>query len=321
MNSMEKISIEIEDKDMLLILCGENDKLFNIIKKYFNNSLYITGNKIEGKDLKDSEKKLLKSLIYELCDYISRNNYLDKNIIKTLYVSLLDGNDGDIKSFKNVTINLPRNKTVLPKNMSQSNYLDNLNSSDVVFGIGPAGTGKTYLAIAYALRELLEGKVSRIVLTRPVVESGESLGFLPGDLTQKIGPYLIPLYDAMRSLLSPEALLKLEENDNVEVAPLAYMRGRSIDNSIIILDEAQNTTKGQMKMFLTRLGYGSKAIVVGDITQIDIPKAHDSGLIHAERMLQRVKGIGFTYFKNSDVVRNPLVKRIIKAYDKGHDEK
>lgn len=321
MKSMDEISIEIEDKDILLYLCGDNDNLFNQIKKYFKNSVYLKGNKVVGKDLNKEERTLLKSLIYELCDYISKNSCLDENIIKTLYNSLLDEKKEVVDSFLNNAIKLPRNKTVLPKNMSQSFYLDNLNRSDVVFGIGPAGTGKTYLAIAYALKELLEGRVTRIVLTRPVVESGENLGFLPGDLTQKIGPYLIPLYDAMRSLLSPEALLKLEENDNVEVAPLAYMRGRSIDNSIIILDEAQNTTKGQMKMFLTRLGYGSKAIVVGDITQIDIQKAHDSGLIHAERMLQRVKGIGFSYFKSGDVVRNPLVKRIIKAYDKGQNEK
>lgn len=316
---MNEISIEIEDRDILITLCGDNDSLFDLIKNIFNNSVYIKGNTIIGKNLNKDDQKLLKVLVYELCDYISRNDILNENIIKTIYQSIKDKTD--VSSFQKMALKLPKGKSVLPKNMAQTEYLQKLSRSDVVFGIGPAGTGKTFLAVAYALKELLEGKVSRIVLTRPVVESGENLGFLPGDLTQKIGPYLIPLYDAMRSLLSPEALLKLEENDNIEVAPLAYMRGRSIDNSIIILDEAQNTTKGQMKMFLTRLGFASKAIVVGDITQIDIPKSHDSGLIHAERKLQKVDGIDFSYFKSTDVVRNPLVKRIIKAYDKGQNEK
>lgn len=316
---MNEVSIVIEDKDILLSLCGDNDSYLKHIKKLFKNSIFVKGNLIVAKNLNEDESDLFKKLIFELTDYISRNGEIDFQIIETLYHSIRDNKLN--KNFKDSSIYLQRGKVVKPKTLNQGLYIDSLKGNDVIFAIGPAGTGKTYLAMAYALMELLKGNVSRILLTRPVVESGENLGFLPGDLTQKIAPYLIPLYDAMRSLLTPEAVVKLEENDQIEVAPLAYMRGRSLDNSIIILDEAQNTTKGQMKMFLTRLGYNSKAIIAGDITQIDIPKAHDSGLIHAERRLRKVDGVDFNYFDGSDVVRNPLVKRIIKAYDKEYNEK
>ena len=186
---------------------------------------------------------------------------------------------------------------------------------DLVFGIGPAGTGKTYLAVAYALQEILSKKKKKLILTRPVVEAGESLGFLPGDFAQKIAPYLRPLYDAMDSLISVDAISRLEENRIIEIVPLAYMRGRSLNNSYIILDEAQNTTKEQMKMFLTRLGEGSRAIITGDITQIDLPSRTVSGLIHASRILKPLQAISFVYFSAQDVIRNPLVKKIVQAYE------
>ena len=187
---------------------------------------------------------------------------------------------------------------------------------NIVFAVGPAGTGKTYLAIAHALKEILEKKKRKLVLTRPVVEAGESLGFLPGDLNQKISPYLRPLYDAIDSLIPFNVIRKLEENRIIEIAPLAYMRGRSLKDSYIVLDEAQNTTKEQMKMFLTRLGEGSKAIITGDITQIDIPSRKKSGLIHSLDVLKDVKEIQFSYFSSQDIVRSSIVKEIVNAYEK-----
>ena len=186
---------------------------------------------------------------------------------------------------------------------------------DISFGIGPAGTGKTYLAVAQALSLVLSKKMRKLVLTRPVVEAGESLGFLPGDLAQKINPYLRPLYDAMESLVPYDVIHRMEENRTIEIAPLAYMRGRSLNDCIVILDEAQNTTKEQMKMFLTRIGEGGRAIITGDITQIDLPRRVDSGLLHAVSILSAVEGLYFAYLHTADVVRNPLVKKIIQAYE------
>jgi phosphate starvation-inducible PhoH-like protein len=198
---------------------------------------------------------------------------------------------------------------------NQSVYLDNIASHDITFGIGPAGTGKTYLAVAMAVDALERSSVQRIVLTRPAVEAGEKLGFLPGDLTQKVDPYLRPLYDALYDLMGFERVTKAFERNALEIAPLAFMRGRTLNNAFVILDEAQNTTPEQMKMFLTRIGFGSKCVVTGDISQIDLPKGHLSGLVEAERILKRVKGIAHTRFTSADVVRHPLVARIVDAYD------
>lgn len=198
---------------------------------------------------------------------------------------------------------------------NQSVYLDNIANHDITFGIGPAGTGKTYLAVASAVDALERSSVQRIVLTRPAVEAGERLGFLPGDLTQKVDPYLRPLYDALYDLMGFDRVTKAFERNTLEIAPLAFMRGRTLNNAFVILDEAQNTTPEQMKMFLTRIGFGSKAVVTGDVSQIDLPKAQLSGLIDAERVLKRVKGIAITHFNSGDVVRHPLVARIVDAYD------
>jgi len=198
---------------------------------------------------------------------------------------------------------------------NQSVYLDNIAGHDITFGIGPAGTGKTYLAVACAVDALERNAVQRIVLTRPAVEAGEKLGFLPGDLTQKVDPYLRPLYDALYDLMGFDKVAKAFERNALEIAPLAFMRGRTLNNAFVILDEAQNTTPEQMKMFLTRIGFGSKAVVTGDISQIDLPKGSLSGLIEAERILRRVKGIAHTHFTSADVVRHPLVARIVDAYD------
>jgi phosphate starvation-inducible protein PhoH and related proteins len=199
---------------------------------------------------------------------------------------------------------------------NQHEYLKNILGHDITFGIGPAGTGKTFLAVACAADALERDAVQRIVLTRPAVEAGERLGFLPGDLSQKVDPYLRPLYDALNDLIGYERVAKLFERQSIEIAPLAYMRGRTLSNSFIILDEAQNTTPEQMKMFLTRIGFGSKAVVTGDVTQIDLPKHQPSGLVQAERILKKVRGIAFTHFNSTDVVRHPLVARIVDAYER-----
>ena len=215
-----------------------------------------------------------------------------------------------------VIVTTAQGKPIKPKTLGQKSYVDKVLNNDIVFGIGPAGTGKTYLAVALAIRAFKKGEVNRIRLTRPAVEAGESLGFLPGDLQDKVDPYLRPLYDGLFEILGFETYEKLVEKGAIEIAPLAYMRGRTLDNSFVILDEAQNTTYEQMKMFLTRLGYGSKAIITGDKTQVDLPRGKSSGLRSASHILKNVKGIEFMNFTSIDVVRHPLVQRIIDAYDR-----
>jgi phosphate starvation-inducible PhoH-like protein len=217
--------------------------------------------------------------------------------------------------FKGEITTTYKGKPIKVKTIGQKHYVTSIRKKDIVFGIGPAGTGKTYLAVVSAVAALKEGKVKRIVLTRPAVEAGESLGFLPGDLQEKVDPYLRPLYDALHDVLGLDAVSKAMERGLIEVAPLAYMRGRTLDDSFIILDEAQNTTPEQMKMFLTRLGFGYKMVITGDVTQIDLPRGKSSGLVEAERILKRVEEIGFIYFVEADVVRHSLVQKIITAYN------
>lgn len=209
--------------------------------------------------------------------------------------------------------------SIKPRGKNQQGYVRIINQCDINFGIGPAGTGKTYLAVACAVEALLEERVRRILLVRPAVEAGERLGFLPGDLSQKIDPYLRPLYDALYEMLGFETVNKYIERNIIEVAPLAFMRGRTLNNAFIILDEAQNTTREQMKMFLTRIGFGSTAVITGDVTQVDLPRGTHSGLTHVSSILEGVEGLGFTYFANKDVVRHPLVQRIVQAYDSHED--
>ena len=206
-------------------------------------------------------------------------------------------------------------KQVMPKSVNQRRYLDAIDQHDIVFGIGPAGTGKTYLAMAQAVAFLIAKRVSRIILARPAVEAGEKLGFLPGDLQEKVNPYLRPLYDALYDMMEIERADRLLERGTIEVAPIAFMRGRTLNDAFVILDEAQNTTSEQMKMFLTRLGYGSKAVITGDITQIDLPTARQSGLVEAMKVVGNVEGISFIHFDEKDVVRHPLVQQIVKAYE------
>ncbi len=234
-------------------------------------------------------------------------------------VQLMLAGDGEMNNAEAPGL-LTRRADLKPRTPNQATYLDNITNHDITFGIGPAGTGKTYLAVACAVDALQRSAVQRIVLTRPAVEAGERLGFLPGDLNQKIDPYLRPLYDALYELMGFDAVQKAFERQAIEIAPLAFMRGRTLNNAFIILDEAQNTTPEQMKMFLTRIGFGAKAVVTGDVSQIDLPKTQLSGLVEAEQVLRRVKGIAITRLTSADVVRHPLVARIVDAYDMRHSE-
>ncbi|MCG8563937.1 MAG: PhoH family protein [Desulfobacterales bacterium] len=233
-------------------------------------------------------------------------------------INTLKKNPGaNLKTIFQATIfTTARRKAISPRNPSQLDYSNAIKDNDILFGIGPAGTGKTYLAMAMAVAALSRGDVQKIILTRPAVEAGEALGFLPGDLAEKINPYLRPLYDALYDMLDFDKARAYIDQEIIEIAPIAFMRGRTLNNAFVILDEAQNTTSEQMKMFLTRIGYGSKAIVTGDITQIDLPHGRKSGLVEAKKILSRIKGIHFTHFSKEDVVRHPLVSNIIDAYEK-----
>jgi phosphate starvation-inducible PhoH-like protein len=223
--------------------------------------------------------------------------------------------------FVHAVLHPSRAKRVMPRSLHQLSYIKAIEASDIVLGIGPAGTGKTYLAVAMAVAAFHQKKVNRIILARPAVEAGEKLGFLPGDLQEKINPYLRPLYDALYDMMEPEKVVHLIERGSIEIAPIAFMRGRTLNDSFVIMDEAQNTTTEQMKMFLTRIGFGSKAVVTGDITQIDLPPGKMSGLVEAVELLSGINGIEFVYFDETDVVRHPLVQSIIRAYDRARERK
>lgn len=255
-------------------------------------------------------------LMTELQETVINGKSLDRQSVTYSLSLLLEGSEMMIKELDDVIVVTKKGKVVQPKTLGQKKYIELINQNDITFGIGPAGTGKTYLAVAMAVSAFKKDEVSRIVLTRPAVEAGESLGFLPGDLKDKVDPYLRPLYDALFDMLGGERVNKFLERGTIEVAPLAFMRGRTLDNAFIILDEAQNTTPEQMKMFLTRLGFGSKAVVTGDITQTDLPDKKRSGLVQATTILENIKGIGKIELTEKDVVRHELVQRIIKAYDK-----
>ncbi len=261
----------------------------------------------------DTAFKLLNALI----ELIEKGETIDRQKINYALNLIRDDENITLSNLSEDIICVTnRGKFIKPKTLGQKKYIDQVNKHDIVFSIGPAGTGKTYLAVAMAVHSFKNKRVSRIILTRPAVEAGESLGFLPGDLQMKIDPYLRPLYDALYDILGSETYLKYKERGLIEVAPLAYMRGRTLDDSFIILDEAQNTTQAQMKMFLTRIGFSSKTIVTGDVTQIDLPQGKASGLKQASEILGEIPGIGFVNLTGRDVVRHKLVQKIIKAYDK-----
>ena len=308
------LAVILENTEILKELCGPQDVNLKLIEKLLNVPLYTRGNEIFVETNDDVKQSEFNSLMQKLVEYIDQGLVPDSDTIKVVYKSIKDP-DKTPDFLKDKYIKIPGRNRIMPRSYRQAGYIDGMDRHDVVFCIGPAGTGKTFLAVAHALKEILEKKKRKLVLTRPVVEAGENLGYLPGDLEQKVSPYLRPLYDAMDMLLPSETITKMEENRTIEIAPLAYMRGRSLSNSYIILDEAQNTTKEQMKMFLTRMGEGSKMVVTGDVTQIDLPKKERSGLIHASKLLYHIGDIGFYEFKSVDVVRHPLVKKIIDAYE------
>ena len=264
-----------------------------------------------------SALNLAQSIVEEFMNILASGESLGKQ--KAAYVIGLKKEGLSYKESniaKDIICFTHKGKPLKPKTLGQKQYVESIRGNDIVFGIGPAGTGKTYIAVGMAVNAFKNKEVQKIILARPAVEAGERLGFLPGDLQDKVDPYLRPLYDALYDVLGRDAALRLKEKEAIEVVPLAYMRGRTLDNSFIILDEAQNTTREQMKMFLTRMGFGSKVVVTGDVTQIDLPKGKKSGLVEAARVLRNIKGIEFCYLKDADVVRHELVKRIINAYDR-----
>ncbi len=322
MNVTDKI-ISLEGID-LLNFSGINDQNLNLIKEYFDSTIVLRGDTIFLKGEND-ELKIIEKVFNELIFLQKRQGEISQKDVK-LVLSLIYSKDDQIKSLKqkfgfspndlNDVILSRKNDFIKPRTPNQFEYFKKVKDNDIVFAIGPAGTGKTYLAVAFAVAALKNKEISKIVLTRPAVEAGESLGFLPGNLSEKVDPYLRPLYDALEDMVPMEKLAGYMEKNIIEVIPLAYMRGRTLNNAFVILDEAQNSTTMQMKMFLTRLGPNSKAIVTGDITQIDLPKRDQSGLVQIQEILKNVDDITFLYFEKSDVVRHKLVKDIINAYEK-----
>lgn len=315
-----QISVNVNPENISAIF-GNYDQNMKLIEEAFSVNMVVRDSEI--KIIGDIENtKLAAKAIAKLDERLASDNRISKQDVAYIIELVLQGKEDKMKQILgDVIVVASSGKVLKPKTLGQKRYVDAMRKNDIVFGIGPAGTGKTYLAMAMAVRAFKNKEVNRIILTRPAVEAGESLGFLPGDLQEKVDPYLRPLYDALFDILGADTYLKYKERGLIEVAPLAYMRGRTLDSSFIILDEAQNTTNEQMKMFLTRLGNGSKAVITGDITQIDLPRGKVSGLKQAERILKDVKGIEFSYFSKSDVVRHRLVQDIIEAYDKNEKKK
>ncbi|WP_312698876.1 PhoH family protein [Sedimentibacter sp.] len=314
-------NILITDEGNLIKLLGIHDKHIKIIKSYFDVNILVRNDMIKVIGDKSKVEAVVKILRDMMGIIDSEGEITDQKVVYLIESNKSNYNINYNEVLKEVIVTTASGRVIKPKTIGQKRYMDLINSKDITFGIGPAGTGKTYLAVAAAINAFRKKEVERIILTRPAVEAGEKLGFLPGDLQDKVDPYLRPLYDALFDIMGPENYLKNVEKQLIEVAPLAYMRGRTLDSSFIILDEAQNTTNEQMKMFLTRLGYGSKAVITGDITQIDLPEGKKSGLKTIQRILKDVEDIGFMYFQNSDVVRHKLVQDIIKAYERYENKK
>lgn len=299
-------------------ILGPNNSYIKSIEEMLGFTVILAQTNVYVKQDNEEEQKLIylfetietllnNSCVLTMIDYVNIIKSIENDTVKELTKIYLK---------KDIIITLSNGKAIYPKTINQSKYLDALNDNEIVFGLGPAGTGKTFMAVLYAASLLKKQKIKKIVLVRPVVEAGEKLGFLPGDLKEKIDPYLIPLYDSLEECFGKDKVEKMIEKGTIEIAPLAYMRGRTLDNAVIILDEAQNTTLPQMKMFLTRLGFNSKMIITGDVTQIDLLHKSQSGLIEASSILKNIRGIKFVEFEKNDVMRNPLVYKIIERYEK-----
>lgn len=318
--SQLSVTLEPNDARHLAALCGQLDahlrqleERLSVVIRNRSNHFTVSGNA----DAVSITVALLETLYGEACQGIgispeSVHLHLQQADLEHLAHHRQQNPNSDVEP---ITVIRTKRTSIKPRGKNQQSYVRALQRHDINFGIGPAGTGKTYLGVACAVQALLDEQVRRILLVRPAVEAGERLGFLPGDLSQKVDPYLRPLYDALYEMLGFETVTKYIERNIIEVAPLAFMRGRTLNNAFIILDEAQNTTREQMKMFLTRIGFGSTAVITGDATQIDLPKGQQSGLTHATQVLEGVEGITFTWFANKDVVRHPLVQRVVSAYD------
>ena len=308
-----ELKINIPENINIQDLFGNYDANVKAVEKITDTNMILRDGQliINGKD-----PEMAARIIARLIEALNIEPNLDSQRLNYIIDMEMGGNTFDEKTTSSDIICYTHmGRPLKPKTRGQKEYVDKIRNNDMIFGVGPAGTGKTYLACAMAIAAYKNKEVERIILTRPAVEAGERLGFLPGDMQEKVDPYLRPLYDALYDVMGPEAAAKLKEKGVIEVVPLAYMRGRTLDNSFIILDEAQNTTREQMKMFLTRMGFNSKVVVTGDITQIDLPNGAMSGLKEATRVLKNVEGIEFSYFTEVDVVRHELVKRIIKAYE------
>lgn len=309
---MPLYTIIIPQSEVLHRICGTNDSNLSLIENFLGVSVFARGNELSVNSEDKETTENFRFIIDRISDEFSVNESTgtDREIIQSVLNTEVPGKISD------VSVSIPGAfKRIYPETKGQADLILAMCSSDLVFALGPAGSGKTYLAAAEALRLLFCHKVSSIVITRPVVEAGESLGYLPGDLQEKINPYIKPLYDAMNSILPRETIKKLNDNNLIETAPLAYMRGRTLKNCAVILDEAQNTTPEQMKMFLTRMGENSKVFITGDPTQVDLPPRIQSGLVHSTKILNNIKGISIVELTSTDVVRNPLVKQIIQAYE------
>lgn len=307
--------LAFDDPEALQALCGSNNSRLKLIERTAGAEVHLRGNEItiEGEE---GATETAKSALEQLYDLALAGRPLSSDDVVRA-VRLLQGDQPTtIATVFGETILTPRaGRPIAPKGATQKKYVDLVRSNDIVFAVGPAGTGKTYLAMALAVRALLDKQVRRIILTRPAVEAGERLGFLPGTLEEKVDPYLRPLFDALHDMMDAEKLQRLVADDIVEVAPLAFLRGRTLNESFIVLDEAQNTTPAQMKMFLTRMGYGAKVVITGDITQTDLPAGQRSGLRDALDLVREIRGIGTIEFTDADVVRHPLVAALIRAYD------
>ena len=310
-----EVSLEPNDARRLASLCGQFDQHLRQIEQRLDVQIRNRGNLFSVEGLPNLAKTAI-SVVQSLYQETAEREALTP---EQIHLHLL-GSDSAApeQHFDGVSIRTKK-ETIKPRGQRQIDYVKKIRKQDINFGIGPAGTGKTYLAVACAVEALIQDKVERILLVRPAVEAGEKLGFLPGDLSQKVDPYLRPLYDALYEMLGFDTVGKLIERNVIEVAPLAYMRGRTLNHAFVILDESQNTTREQMKMFLTRIGFGSTAVITGDTTQIDLPKGIKSGLIHARDVLSEVDGISFTRFQSRDVVRHPIVQRIVEAYEKAQE--
>jgi phosphate starvation-inducible PhoH-like protein len=320
-NGYSEKSVQIDNFQYMMELFGNFDENVKMIEDSLEVDIIARGNEVKIKG-GEERVKLAERLINNLIGMLQKGEQLDAQNISYAIGLVMAGHEEKIKDLGSEVICLThRGKQIRSKTLGQKNYIEAMKKCDIVFSIGPAGTGKTYLAIAMAVSAMRNREVSRIILTRPAVEAGEKLGFLPGDLQDKVDPYLRPLYDALYDILGGETYMKYRERGVIEVAPLAYMRGRTLDDSFIILDEAQNTTPEQMKMFLTRMGFGSKIVVTGDITQIDLPTGKNSGLVEATKILKGIKGLDIVYLSEKDVVRHHMVQKIVLAYDRYNAKK